>query len=105
MQIPKAQKDSQVISVFFVLLGSGSVKFPCKMLVISTPGVDFVIILHTYFLYVFCVAFLLLKFGFVIFWWKIIGEKAACKMLMIQKDHKLFSATYILYCKKSAIKR
>jgi hypothetical protein len=31
---------------------------------------------------VFCTAFLKLQFGFVIFWYKNIGAKAACKMLM-----------------------
>jgi len=30
----------------------------------------------------FCAAFLKLQFGFVIFWQKNIGAKAACKMLM-----------------------
>jgi len=44
-QIPKAQKDSQVIS-FFVLLGSLSAKAARKTLVKSTPGVNFINVLR-----------------------------------------------------------
>jgi hypothetical protein len=36
-KIPKAQKDTQVISVFFALFWSASVKAACKMLVKLTP--------------------------------------------------------------------
>jgi len=46
-------------------------------------GVNFTnIIQATYCLKVFCKDFLYLKFGLIFFWWKKIGAKAACKMLM-----------------------
>ncbi len=38
VQILKAQKDTAMLSVFFVLLGSTHVKAALKMLVKSTPG-------------------------------------------------------------------
>jgi hypothetical protein len=37
MRIPKAQSNSQVISVFFALLGSALIKVACKTLTKSTP--------------------------------------------------------------------
>jgi len=37
-QIPKVQKKTNGLTVFFALLGSGHVKAACKMLVKSTPG-------------------------------------------------------------------
>jgi len=37
-QIPKAQKDTVKLYVFFALLESAQVKALCKMLVKSTPG-------------------------------------------------------------------
>jgi len=40
-QIPKAQNDSQFINVFFALLGSACIKASSKMLMKSTPGVNF----------------------------------------------------------------
>jgi len=46
-QIPKAQKESQVISVF-ALFGSALVKDACKMLVESSPGVIFTNILQLF---------------------------------------------------------
>jgi len=49
-QIPKVQKDSQIISGFFVLLRSLSIKARCKILVILTPGVNFTNILLAAFL-------------------------------------------------------
>jgi len=42
LQIPKAQKDSQVTSVFFVLLGSAWAKVAPKMLLKLTPGITFI---------------------------------------------------------------
>jgi len=53
------------------------------MLVKSTPGVNFIKILHTPFITgVFFKTFLWLQFGFVIFCRKNIGAKAACKMFV-----------------------
>jgi len=37
-QIPKAQKDSQVVSLFLVLLGSARTKAARRMLMKLTPG-------------------------------------------------------------------
>jgi len=37
-KIPKAQKDSEVISAFFLLLGSACAKAAHKMLLNFTPG-------------------------------------------------------------------
>jgi len=41
VQIPKAQKDTDDMPVFFVLLGSAREKAARKMLMKSTPGVNF----------------------------------------------------------------
>ena len=47
---------------------------------------------------VFCTAFMCLQFGFVIFWQKKIGAKAAHKMLVkLTTDGKLESAHYKCY--------
>ncbi len=51
-----------------------------KMLVKSTPGDNFTIILQAAFLYKSsCAAFMCLQFGYVIFWWKDFDAKAALK--------------------------
>jgi len=63
--------------------GAYTVKAACKMLVKSTPGVNFINILQAAFSYkrVFA-AFLYLNVGFEIFWLKNICAKAAREMLM-----------------------
>jgi hypothetical protein len=49
----------------------------------TQPGVNFTNILQAAFLSkVFCTAFICLQFGFVIFWQKDFGAKAAHKMLV-----------------------
>ncbi len=40
-QIPKAQKVTDILTVFFVLLGSARIKAACKILVKLTTGVNF----------------------------------------------------------------
>jgi len=46
IHLPKAPNDSQVVSVIFALLGSAQTKAACKMLVKSTPCVNFINVLH-----------------------------------------------------------
>ncbi len=54
-QILKAQKDSQIINVFFALSRSLNVKALCKMLMKSTPRLNFTNILQaTFGLITFC---------------------------------------------------
>jgi len=52
-----------------------------------TPGMNFTNILKAIFCTkVFCSAFLYLQFGFVIFWQRNIGAKAACEVLVKLKS-------------------
>jgi len=44
---------------------------------------------------VLCAAFLLLQFGFVIFWQKNSGKKAACKMLMKLTTGRLATRAFL----------
>jgi hypothetical protein len=61
----------------------GRHKSTINRLAVLPPGVNFTNILQAAFLYkVFCAAFMCLQFGFVIFWQKDIGTKAAHKMLV-----------------------
>jgi len=46
-------------------------------------------------------AFLLLQFGFIIFWQKNIGKKAACKMLLTLTTGKIISTYLILVFEKA----
>jgi hypothetical protein len=47
----KSAKETGSLSAFFALLGSARVKASHKALVKSTPGVDYINILHASFLY------------------------------------------------------
>jgi len=49
VQIPKAQKDTENLSDFFLLLGSALVKAAHKMLMKLTPSVNFINILQRLF--------------------------------------------------------
>jgi len=53
MQIPKAEKDTDDLTVFFALLGSMSVKAALKTLVKLTPVVNFIYILGAAFAQIF----------------------------------------------------
>jgi len=50
-QIPKAQKKTDKLPVFFTLLGSGQVIAALRTLMKLTPGVNFINVLHTNFSY------------------------------------------------------
>jgi len=82
-QIPKAQKYSQSVSLFWAFEIFACKSFE-KMLVKSTPGVWSISIFQAAFLCnsVFFAAVFFLQFGFVIFWQNNIGAKAASKMLV-----------------------
>jgi len=60
-----------------------------------TKGVIFANISRSAF-FVFFAAFLYLKFGFVMFWRKNMGAKAACKMLLVKltTDFDIFERTF-----------
>ncbi len=77
-QIPNSAKKTDGLIVFFALLGSLYVKAVCKMLLKSTPGLNFTNILQAAFLYtkVCCAVFLYLQFGFKNFCQKTTGAKA-----------------------------
>jgi len=76
------KKYSQAISLF-TLKGSVLVKALHKHVMKSTPGVNFMSILLSPFSYKrFCKAFLYLILALKFYWQKIIGAKAAWKMLM-----------------------
>ncbi len=83
-QIPKAQKD-WCLDCLFVLLEYVSKEAACKILVKSTPCVNFTNSIGTAYPYwsVFWSFFLFcLQFGFLTFYQKNIGKKGACKMLV-----------------------
>jgi len=69
------------VRCFFFMSGTLYANMSCR-LIVAQVSISPIFYEQLFCTEVFCTAFLLIQFGFVIFWQKNVGAKAVCKMLV-----------------------